>query len=467
MDRKRLYWEDYNKNGKAYNFLETNVTQLKNGREEFERIIAKKLQDQGVNNSRLPVDEIINNLSHNLRRRFSAKIVSYIQKAKQNEKSPEEMKLKIDEAKYYKYSKENIFLNLANIIYTQYEINKKEEKKIDFYDFLSSAVKRINETNGNCKLRSGVGIKEIDWLLIDEFQDFSPLFLALVKAIKKYNSDLKIFCVGDDWQAINSFAGSDVELFNKFEEEFPGNTAIKNLTINWRSNSDIINLGNRIMTDHGVESRPNSENREHGIIECSNINQDTQGQFDISDAKVKFDFNTNADVALLRYLYRTADIIDKHLKYLKDNNEFKVLILSRKLKILQKCDLDDFTKRIEKYFINKYPEDKDKIAAIFNKQIDKNGNEYKQVESKTAHQSKGLEANIVVVLEATNRCFPLIHPDSLLFEIFGVNLDEIIDEERRLFYVACSRAKSDLYLLYEEDLDKKKTLTEFYLNRYA
>jgi len=42
--------------------------------------------------------------------------------------------------------------------------------------------------------------------MIDEYQDFSPLYYELVSAISKYNPDLKIICVGDDWQLINSFA---------------------------------------------------------------------------------------------------------------------------------------------------------------------------------------------------------------------------------------------------------------------
>ena len=332
MGDKRTYWKTHTKNGVTYNLLETNITQLKGGREEFEKIISEKLKEHGIKNGRLPIDEIIEKLSHNLRSKFSKKIVSYLQKAKQDGYSSEKMKFKISEAGYPKYSKVNVFLNLANIIYKQYEINKEKEKKIDFYDYLSNAEKEINTNEGNCKLRSGVSISEIEWLLIDEFQDFSPLFMALVKVIQKYNKKVKLFCVGDDWQAINSFTGSDVELFNEFEREFPVNSAVKDLTINWRSNQDIVNFGNKIMTGHGVESSASPTNRENSIIEHRNINE---GWIEIKEVKAEFGIDTDIDVVLLRYLDRAVKIIDTYLKSLKDNKEFKVLILSRKSKVKQ------------------------------------------------------------------------------------------------------------------------------------
>jgi len=462
MGEKRAYWESYTKNtvGPTYKLLETNITQLRGGREVFEKIITNKLQDFGIINKKLPIDEIISRLSHNLKKEFSKKLVGYIQKAKQGQHSPGEMRQIIDRAGYSKHDKEYIFLILANIIYKQYEDQKKENKKIDFYDYLLNAEKAIITNDGNCILRSGINIREIKWLLIDEFQDFSPLFMALIKAIQKYNPSVRLFCVGDDWQAINSFAGSDVSIFNGFEKHFPINSAIKNLTVNWRSNQNIVNFGNKIMSGYGIESSVNLLNKERAIIEFKNIND---GSIEINVTKDEFGIDTNVDVVLLRYLDRVVKIFDAYYQRLKENHEFKVLILSRTSFIKSKSyKLDDLIKNIKIYYLKKYPDEKQIIQVIFGKQIDEHGNEYCQMESKTAHQSKGLEANVVIVLEATNRRFPLIHPDYQLFEIFGDTLGGIEDEERRLFYVACTRTKSDLYLLYEEDFDKKKTLTEFY-----
>ncbi len=462
MRDKRKYWnEKKDKNGMKYRLLQTNITQLKDGRESFENKLTAKLKECNIVNDRLSIDEIIMKMSHNLRSKFAGKIVKYIQKAKQNRCSPEEMKLKISEAKYPKYNKVNVFLNLANEIYKQYEIDTRKKKKIDFYDYLFNAEREINTNKWNCKLRSGVSIGEIEWLLIDEFQDFSPLFLAFPPVIKKYNPNVKLFCVGDDWQAINAFIGSDVELFNKFEEEFPVNYAIKNLTINRRSKRNIVDFGNKIMVGHGIESGVNSDNQDGGVIECGDVNQGWIESDELRDA-FGIDIGAKFDIVVLRYLNHAVKIIDKYLKNLEDDNEFTLLILSRRREIRQHYKLEDFTKKIEVFFTKKYSENKNKIEAIFNKQIDEKGNEYRQIEPKTVHQSKGLQANVVIVLEATNRCFPLIHPDFLLFEIFGDKLDKIEDEERRLFYVACTRAKSDLYLLYEEDFDRKKSLTEFY-----
>ena len=67
----------------------------------------------------------------------------------------------------------------------------------------------------------------------------------------------------------------------------------------------------------------------------------------------------------------------------------------------------------------------------------------------TVHSFKGLEADVVIVLGVNQTNFPKIHPDNELFSIFGVTPAEVFAEEERLFYVAITRAKRDLYLLTE------------------
>ena len=61
----------------------------------------------------------------------------------------------------------------------------------------------------------------------------------------------------------------------------------------------------------------------------------------------------------------------------------------------------------------------------------------------------GGDKGIDLVFKHRNGEFPLIHPDGDLYRIFGQNASDVLAEERRLFYVACSRAKSKLYLLTE------------------
>jgi len=63
-----------------------------------------------------------------------------------------------------------------------------------------------------------VQLNELKWLMVDEYQDFSQLFYSLIKAIRENNSDVKLFCVGDDWQAINAFAGSNLCYFADFRK---------------------------------------------------------------------------------------------------------------------------------------------------------------------------------------------------------------------------------------------------------
>ncbi len=65
----------------------------------------------------------------------------------------------------------------------------------------------------------------------------------------------------------------------------------------------------------------------------------------------------------------------------------------------------------------------------------------------TAHKAKGLEATMVIVLDAVERSYPLIHPNWVFTRILGDSLEKIIAEERRLFYVALTRAEESLTIL--------------------
>ena len=82
------------------------------------------------------------------------------------------------------------------------------------------------------------------------------------------------------------------------------------------------------------------------------------------------------------------------------------------------------------------------------KTIDKN-----KVKIMTIHKSKGLEADIVIILRTINGVIPFIHPDYEIMSALNKSFREILDEERRLFYVALTRAKEKAFILTENKLE--------------
>ena len=98
-------------------------------------------------------------------------------------------------------------------------------------------------------------MNDLEWILIDEYQDFSALFFHLISTIQKFNPAVKLFCVGDDWQAINSFAGSDLSFFENFQEFFQDSDLCHLLT-NYRCLEKIIVAGNALMENLGKTGMP-------------------------------------------------------------------------------------------------------------------------------------------------------------------------------------------------------------------
>jgi len=77
----------------------------------------------------------------------------------------------------------------------------------------------------------------------------------------------------------------------------------------------------------------------------------------------------------------------------------------------------------------------------------------------TAHKYKGLEKPMVIVLDLVARSYPLIHPDWAFSRILGDSPQKITEEERRLLYVALTRA-ADTLVVFTEGRSKSPFLEE-------
>ena len=72
----------------------------------------------------------------------------------------------------------------------------------------------------------------------------------------------------------------------------------------------------------------------------------------------------------------------------------------------------------------------------------------------TMHKSKGLEAEVVVIMEADEGIIPSKHSETYLYAMFGESTDTELEDQKRLFYVAMTRAKRRLYILTENRKDE-------------
>ncbi len=428
-------WEKYRKEMNAKRFfckvkkitlIETSIADLKDGRESFERILKAKLKQHGIECKKLSKEEIIKKIVEPSITRITEMFVQFIQKAKMNEFSPEHI-LKISEN--ISEDKVKIFLKLANKVYKEYEKKPKD----DFYDLLMKATRKIRETKGNCEIKDcRIRLKNLRWIMIDEYQDFSKLFFHLINSIRKYNEQINVFCVGDDWQAINSFAGSDLEYFENYKGYFENSDATELLT-NRRSKSEIVEFSNKLMGGKGEPAsfRPDNKGGEIIIDDISQVHiEHRSGKEHEKEKKLdeKFKFKNDNGFLKARYLKKCYEIIKENM-----GKEIKILFRTNKIYY---TGLEEFENKLKRTF-------------LFN-ELRQIGDFKKLIKVRTIHRSKGLEADIVIIMQACKGFFPLIHPDNQLYEIFGQTPEKVLSEERRLFYVAITRAKEKVYILTEK-----------------
>ena len=360
--------------------------------------------------------------------------ISFINYARQTNYSPtyirERNKTFVHHEKSSRDQEIREFVEIAADIYEEYMQVLQKKERYDFTRLLEIAPYLIEKRN---HIRFGSkdnhsSISELKYLFIDEYQDFSMLFNQLVQAIRKKNPKVLSFCVGDDWQAINGFAGSDLKYFNSFSTYF--RDAIRNLAIstNYRSERKIVELGNLVMEGKGKPSV--SSKSEAGSIYVVNGETFTLNKYE--------EIHCNGNIFFASLLR----IIQSQIRSGKS-----VVLLSR-TKRVKFTDYISYTPEELLTEIKKYFPERGSLISVYNEKEDSESNEIKncaQYKISTAHSFKGLQSDVVILLDLQR--FPLINPKYEYQQILGQMGAIIVAEEMRLLYVAVTRPKSILYLM--------------------
>ncbi|MFS3860441.1 DNA helicase IV [Proteus mirabilis] len=276
------------------------------------------------------------------------------------------------------------YLKLLAPLLKAWKTALKEENAIDFSGLLHQAINLIEK---------GRFVSPWKHILVDEFQDISPLRAALLNALKQQNTQTSLFAVGDDWQAIYRFSGAELLLTTAFHQSF-GDGAECALDTTYRFNSTIGDVANTF-----IQQNPNQL--------AKPLNSLTKG---------------NKKAVVLLPDDQLESLLNKMSGYVSDDET--ILLLAR-YHYLQ----PDLLKKAK----TRWP----KLKLQF----------------MTFHASKGQQADYVIILglQSGKDGFPAPARESMIETALLPPVEDYPDaEERRLMYVALTRAKKQVWLLFNK-----------------
>jgi DNA helicase-4 len=279
------------------------------------------------------------------------------------------------------------FLEIFNEIHAAYERALIEQDAIDFDDMIAKAVDYIEQGEFRSSYKH---------ILVDEFQDISRGRAKLLKALRQSSGDTTLFCVGDDWQSIYRFAGSDVSLMGEFDKNF-GNSEMTKLDKSFRYNDKIAEISGAF-----IQKNPAQISKDISTIMHS---EDPQVFF-LNGEKTELQYSREA----LNHILETS------------GKKASVLLLGRYNHTVP----DEMLQKIRREF-----------GGL-------------DINFKTVHKSKGLEFDYVILLglNSSTYGFPSMRVDDPILNLV-LPVAEIFEhaDERRLFYVAITRARNSVYLI--------------------
>lgn len=284
-------------------------------------------------------------------------------------------------------------------------------------------------------------VRRLKHLMIDEYQDFSFLFFALTAAIRRLAPNAKLFAVGDDWQAINRFAGSDVDYFLNFQTFFSEDSINIPLATNYRSARKIVEHANHYMLKHydphalpakAFNSRPGKikrRNPQKQRFDATDIAADAldDGRFQVALARA-------ANLPPAKVSPGAAQLLKQIFKIIKHHRRSEIMLLHRhNFTTFDGISLETLHAALG--------------DLLAHERIMSAANFAERVRSMTMHKSKGLESEVVILLEVDCEVVTSCHPHATIFSLFGDTRAAESADQKRLLYVAMTRAKKRLYIL--------------------
>ena len=329
------------------------------------------------------------------------------------------------------WQKEDLEQNFARLeelenLVSQYEGHLKKNHSIDFAGLLEKATNYADP------------IYAYDYVIIDEYQDISPLEYSLIRKLREIH-DFKLFCVGDDWQTIYQFAGSEISLILNFEKCW-GETKIFKIEQTYRFPEKLAKLSGGFIMQNTAQLMKQ--------IRGKRLDEDDQ-IVEINGPSERTDLD-----ALYYFLLK----LPVHAKiFLIGRYNFDIRKISH-------CEYLTFTKH------------EDKLQIIMRERPDL------EIRFLSAHKSKGLQADYVFIINCRDATlgFPSrVEEDGLaglirelailklsinkdtgrrfqflrdfLWKRKSSDSDFAFSEERRLFYVAMTRARKKVLFLTVKD----------------
>ena len=376
-------------------------------------LINKILKKHSIKMSYISQEKIDANIQKYYSDTVNTLIAQSIRQAKANQYSTKEIEKRYeglkDQFRASKFSK--IFIPF----YKAYEKYLDRNGTNDFEDMILKATSILLDSSAKTSPR-------YKFILVDEFQDLSISRERLLESIIMNNDKSKLFAVGDDWQSIYRFTGSDIGAVTRFEEKFP---MLKNRE---RGRDFAVNLIKRTyrfedsiakVSANFIQKNPNQVPK---ITKGNRNNNETSFEFfDVEEYSTKY---------MLKIL--------KHIP--KGPNKKSVYFLAR-----------------ANFSINNNVENEMTIYDSVEKKIDwkemQKSRPDLEIKWNTIHSAKGLEKDIVIILgnDSGSRGFPNWWGEDPLFSIFLPQDDSFLyAEERRVMYVAMTRTKSSNFFVHKD-----------------
>ena len=292
---------------------------------------------------------------------------------------------------HLKSDRTDLFLEIYWQIHDEWNKRLSAANAIDFEDMLIQAANMVENK---------LYVPDYDLILVDEFQDSSSARARLVKSLLKLEGKF-VLVVGDDWQSINRFAGADVSLMSKFHDSF-GKGPTLHLSRTYRCTQTIADVATKFVTKNPDQIKKNVVADQGGegnpivLIRAGGEQQGVREALERISKDVKSSGRKNATVYILGRYNFNRDWMP--------NDEFTGL----------------------------------------------------KITYRTVHGSKGLEADYVVLvnLESGRHGFPSEIEDDPILNLAMSELETFEHaEERRLLYVALTRARKQAYLVTKQNRD--------------